>query len=61
MAQGVLSAGVAFGPASNHSVIYNIGGAPAPHLEVLDMIFADGSLWQFDATGAHRLGRCRVP
>jgi hypothetical protein len=25
-------------------------------IEVLDVIFADHSLWQFDATGGHRLG-----
>jgi hypothetical protein len=24
--------------------------------EVLDVIFTDNTLWQFDATGGHRLG-----
>ena len=40
-AGSVLNAGVAFAP----------GGG-----EVLDVIFADDSLWQLDAFGAHRLG-----
>jgi hypothetical protein len=29
----------------------------SPLGEVVDLIFQDGSLWQFDATGAHRLAR----
>ncbi len=41
MARGVAAASVALTPANQ---------------EVLDLIFADGSLWQFDAAGALRLG-----
>jgi hypothetical protein len=40
LARGVTSAGIGLTPSVQ---------------QVIDLIFADGSLWQFDATGGHKL------
>ncbi len=46
----VNSAGVALVPLTSDVLTVN-----TPVQEVLDAIFADGSLWQFDLSGAHEL------
>jgi hypothetical protein len=47
----VKAAGIALVPSAAAGLL---PGSPAQ--EVLDAMFADGSLWQFDATGGHMLG-----
>jgi hypothetical protein len=47
----VNAAGVALIPSASPHVL----GPNSPAQEVLDAIFADGSLWQFDLNGGHRL------
>ena len=50
----VLSAGVAFGPSgAGEGSVANL--RTTVPVVVLDVLFADGSLFQLDATGLHKL------
>ena len=51
LASNTIAAAVGFAPGALDIALHT-----PPSLEVLDVIFSDHSLWQFDETGGHPLG-----